>query len=606
MDCQWRLAMLTFLICACQPVATPLLEVNAVEPSAAEMDDVLTLRGEGFAEGATAHVQFSGVVWRAGDAPADSFVARTLAKATSKTELEVTLDRKLISQFAGEGSRHATFSGKVSVAFASRLEGAPPVTGVSQLVVLDFFSDLERETKAASTKQPEEFFGLKVLPHQGGLRVTFVEPANRAAQAGIERGDIIRSFGGLSTFDVKDLEPHPGQRAAVIGVWRKAEGARNLTLDCAGFSPPDARGWAPGLTLLAAGLIVFLLFRGLVLRLVAFVELRRAQARRRSRAPRRTVVRTLLRARVSLVLFLAVSALFALIGLRAVGIASEFDLVLLYAASAACLSVAQFLSGGLVFPGKTSLISDAPPTWSLVRGIRASGRCLVWHVIVGLALLSVVMESGTLGLNPVAIEETGLSGIRLFSSPSSFLAGTVLLVAIFVEGLVRYHKGTDRRGTTKQVQEDKRSLARQLGPKGIQAVAQGLRNFHALVLIGMVAVLFFGGFTFFGLPTSNMFGVLWFQVKFSLIYVAYVALRETVPSVPFRALLGGATKVLVPASTVAVLVVPIWAVLSVPRWFSESLAWSSLLALALFLAYAFFRLRKRIELDSAQGLNPWV
>ncbi len=211
----------------------PLVEVTELAPRAVEVGDRLELRGTGFPQGRPARVTFEGVIHRAGEGDASASIDADGTVATTE-RIEVSFGEALEERFCGRGDRaaHATFVGDVSVAFASRNPGAPPLVGVLRGITLD----VRPTSVRADVLKARADEGARVLAFLGittgvatarGLPIEEVKRGSIAEGAGIQMGDFLAAVDGVHVTGLEDVLPSSSRDARLT--LRRAEEATEDT-----------------------------------------------------------------------------------------------------------------------------------------------------------------------------------------------------------------------------------------------------------------------------------------------------------------------------------------------------------------------------------------
>lgn len=217
-------------LAGCQRDAVPpLVEVTELAPRAIEVGDRLELRGAGFPQGRPARVTFDGVVHRAGEADASASIDADGVVASTE-RVEVVVNEALEERFCGPSDRavHATFVGDVSVAFASKSPGAPPLVGVLRGITLDVRPVSVRvdvlKARADEGARVLAFLGLATgVPTARGLPIDEVKRGSIAEGAGIRTGDFLAAVDGVHVTGVEDVLPS-SSRDARLTLRRVEEG----------------------------------------------------------------------------------------------------------------------------------------------------------------------------------------------------------------------------------------------------------------------------------------------------------------------------------------------------------------------------------------------
>lgn len=552
-----------FLLAGCQTAPPELVHVFDAAPREVERNDTLIVRGSGYPPGEPGLLQFEGELFRAGTEPERAFSFEAEFSAETDERAVLVVDSRMIAAFTEteEGPRHATFRGTARVSFAPNLEGAPPIQGSGQ-VVLDVYPASDA---AAIDEELEQFYGAEFDLGHSGVQLASLLPDGRLGRAGLEAGDQIVSFCGLSTLRPSDLEPHAGQRGCELQVVPTEAGAPGAPfpawIDTEGYRPLPARSFRWGLALL----VPIALWLGLsqlhwMHTLLWLLGLWRRGKDREGADARRPEPERL---PLGFVPFLITSAGFAAIELEPVPALRDLDLLFLFASVALLELATAFLRGGRRERG-----------FSLGRGLLGLFGHVPLQLCLAFTFLAVVVERASLGLSS-AHETLSWQG-GPWASPTSFLSCLVLA-----------------------------TLA--LG-RSTRATPQLLAQSSSLLLLGSVVFLFFGGTRAPSwLEAGASSGLVWFELKFTLAYLVWLIgqrglgrLRVSLP----RATVG---RMLLPASGLALVLGPVWLADVWPDWLRDSTR-AGLLGLiaAVAVATATLVLTADRSNDGLGTTNPWL
>lgn len=427
--------------CSGQAQRPDLLGVVDVSPRELEVGDRLELIGSGFPEGKVATVTLAGTLHQGGAEVRDVNVVLR-ASATSRNHVVVRVTSELIRELCGPGkeARHTTFRGKLVAAFAPRSSGAPPITGSLPEVTLDFFpAEVPRrvhEERLQHGRDALAFLGLQAEEQEqpGPLLLTGVVSGSRAERAGLKKDDVLVAVDGVQVHSLADIVPSGRSRQAELVLRRgKLETSLVRRIDVEGFSdvPAEDLLWASALVGFAIIVVVLFLMPGS--RLLVWFE-RRVAARlqlvkRRpgksawawmkigvTEALQENIVpgasgEPLLARLVPYFLFLAVSALFTGLSLGQTLLGPELDLGLIFLATATALVTSGLMLGGVTGPGR----------WSIFAGLGQAALVLSFELPAALALISVILLSGSLRLEDIVSAQGGLPWEwNLFANPILF------------------------------------------------------------------------------------------------------------------------------------------------------------------------------------------
>jgi NADH-quinone oxidoreductase subunit H len=459
-------------------VGPQLVSVTDVVPRAVELGDRVVLVGEGFPAGKPARVTFRGTLHRPGEHPETGAEIVTSATVLGPDQAELAFTEPVQALFCGAGDRaaHTTFDGDVEVAFAAAATGAPPIAGTLRRVTLDVRpgavpADAEHEGGRALT-----WMGLHGTASSAGFTVESVDHGSRAEATGLAPGDVVTAFDGHRVGAASDMVPPPGVREAAVAIRRAGvDATRTMPVD--GWrraAPADLMGAA--LIALAALLLVVLLASpvpAIVAAMVQRVASRMRAARGASLRPAMADALPLPGA-AALVDALAL-ALFLAMPLGQYLVAARLDVGLLFAVAATSLAMAALVASG-----------------SALRGVRAAVHVAWQHVPAAVAVAAVVVTTGSLRVQEIARDQAGCPWDWLaFRSPAMLVALVLLLSCARIE----LAAGGPASGVA--------SLTEAPGPAapGATGLAVACRA-HRLLVSGLAATLFLGGWLLPGVPAA--------------------------------------------------------------------------------------------------------
>jgi NADH-quinone oxidoreductase subunit H len=534
-----------------------LIAVLDATPRDLERGDRLALAGTGFPAGKMARVTFRGTLRRPGETPRTNAEVELRGVAVGPERVELNLDEAAEALFCGAADLavHTTFEGDVVVAFAAAVAGTPPVAGTLSNVTLDIrptatgaAAQRDRDAEGARTLAA---LGLHVIPNGGGagLRIESVDPRSRAAAAGLVPGDVVASFDGLRVGSTADVLPFPGEREAAIGMRAAGspeETVRPIAVDGLRRTPP--RAFLGSAMLIVSALAFVLLFctptpSGLSTRLAIaatrpFVSLpsfasfspSAARGRLGQRAPlRRALAHALAFAGRDLLPPAGLRGLpdacaYAALAVMPLGqylLAARLDVGVLFLGAAFALVVAALLSGR-----------------SMGDGVRNAARTAIQHVPAAFAILGVVVMTGSLRVQEIARAQGGCPWDWLaFRSPISLVLSFMLLSAARID----FALAGDSTGVGALVFSPA-VRARATGDGGPGASGAVLRA-HRILIAGLAAILFLGGWTLPGLapaqqdarPLLQWLGELWLLAKTIALVAAVAGSRWAWPARRARA-----------------------------------------------------------------------
>ena len=605
----WLALLAALLGCSGGDAGQNLLSVQNFGPRHVDVGDRVELVGAGFPEGKTATVTFRGELRRPGATPRDVRIVATAA-ASSPDKVSITLDPKLQSEFCGRGdaAQHTTFHGDVTVAFAPRRAGAPPVTGVLHDVLLDVEAPapshriaLERD---AETRRALGFLGLSLAPEPSSdrLRIDAIRRASPAERAGLLASDTLLSVDGVSVYAPADAVPARSKRFSRIVV-RRGRLAQPLEhrVDVAGFHSAAPIELIPAAIALGIPTLLLLVLRsrlGLALRFLSRLLGLRLRARRAS--SERWRPRAILEQQVSLpearalpyLVFLTVSAAFTVIAFGQHLVGPDLDLGLACVAATTALLSLTLVGGGL----------SGGARFSLTAGFASAWATLAHQLPVILAVLSSVLARGSFGLRDAVSAQGGWPWQwRAFESPAALVALTLALIALVPS-------------------------APRTGPRWHQNALAVAEWGQLLVLCGVVACLFLGGWNvpLWGAleasrPWGRAAGAALLQLKYWGLVSAVLFLRWLVPGVDTRSTARWCWRWAVPVSVVSfglTLLWSQWPQTETVRELEREIPWvllGTVLALSgLFVLRIRSGLRRRPDAGASRpaqalaAVNPWL
>jgi NADH-quinone oxidoreductase subunit H len=440
------LLLLAALLFGCQKDGIPqLIQVLDLAPHEAEVGDRIEILGSGFPEGKSAHITFRGDLHRPGERPVRDTEIEAEGTVSSGEQIEILFTEGLEERFCGVADKatHTTFHGEVEVAFPAASVGAPPVVGTLHGINIDFRPPTSRravlEVRATEGERALTYLGIKVSsasPTSGGLLVGEVEPGSRADLARILSGDVVTRFDNVRVLSKADCVPSGAEPFAYLGIRRGGGGEEEqVQVSIDGFKP------APPSDLLGAALVIgvaaaiILLFMAPTAGIITWVE-RRVSARMQSRiGPNRAgpqgflvwladgiksimkedIVPTdsdkpLFRLAPYLV-FGGVSATFVVMPFGQYLIAADLDIGILFIVAVTSLVTIGLMTGGWASNNK----------YSMLGGIRSAAQIISYEVPGAVAIVCIVMMTGSLRLQDIIRAQGGWPwDWYMFRSPVTF------------------------------------------------------------------------------------------------------------------------------------------------------------------------------------------
>ncbi|MFO0616915.1 MAG: NADH-quinone oxidoreductase subunit H [Polyangiaceae bacterium] len=341
----------------------------------------------------------------------------------------------------GEETLHTTFRGTVEVSLPSTSSNVPVLGTLRGVTVLDFnprtpgraiLDERAREAEAARA-----FMGVEIDAASGVL-VTAVVPSSPADRAGIHAGDRLVAFDGVTVESELDVIPSGAERSLEVVVDSPrtdplAEpGApptrATKTLDLEGWKSDTTRDLVAPVLVLGSLLVVLLALGTRLAKVLTWLERRveRGTARHRRDADSalrrwsafvRSVVADhgdkdrgtdggALATSAPYIVFVCVSATFALVPWVELHRRAEIDLGVLY-----LMSFVSYVTMALVTGGH-----DAGKRWSIMGSIRSFARAIACELPAALAIAAVVVQTGSLHIRDLAIAQTGPSSGSIFEA----------------------------------------------------------------------------------------------------------------------------------------------------------------------------------------------
>jgi NADH dehydrogenase len=575
-DWAWLLA-LTLLLAGCGRATPHLLTLKGLEPLTVEQGDDWTLTGDGFVERATAHLVFAGKVSRVGqETTTVSISAETVARAQGTLQLGV--DDALVTQFLGpdEAVRHATFRGSLSVAFAPRNAGAPPVMGVLDEVVIDLFRGDPTPNPEEASARLVQRFGWQLAPNPDGEMC--VKALREGGEPGpLVVGDCALRFGDVNVFGVQDFAPIAFAHHMPLVIRRDgALAPQRVELDVSDLQPPNPGLWRWALGLVGILVLIVLACTTPLATALAVIENGMRSRFRASRARPERQAR-----HWGLAPFLVVSLAFGAAHTGLLRQVRDFDLLLVYCGALPLLWLAQLVRG-------------EGERWSLRHGLGAMFGSSALCASSALALCIPVLHNASLSLRQASLlQGPSPLGFFGFSSPGAYLGAIALLLSAL---LVLLTGQTPARGTSPS--------ARLRGH-----IARTLAETHSFALLGLFIVLFAGGWQ---LPDAWRGPSPWreltvFQLKLSFVYVLLVSVRLRVPALSEALLRPIYWRWLLPLAVVGAVSHLVWVAGQWPVWLHSATAIALSLGTLGLLALTLGRLYRPARPEPAVAtVNPWL
>jgi len=334
---------------------------------------------------------------------------------TAPDRLELPIRDVLVERFCGAGGRaaHATFRGRLEIAFASVHPGAPPLVGVRRDVVLDVIPSSTYasvlDTRATEGARVLAFLGIVPGPSTPrGAPVEQVASASIAERAGIRVGDVIVAADGVHVLSLADIVP-VSSRSIELVVRPSDTGVEEpKTLPLVGYAGDRVpREYEPALVMLALGIALFAF-----LLLPGPDRLVKLEARLATRVRRQPRVDVIGRGRAAAASILG-AALVTAFGVLPYVVHPDVDGIVLLVVSLA-LVVRLRIHG------------------RFVSALAAAMRALPLALVAVLAVFAVLAERGTLAF----VEVVRGQGVYPWQWTATRHPGGLVLAAAFVGALV--------------------------------------------------------------------------------------------------------------------------------------------------------------------------
>ena len=596
------LAVLSVLGCSQRAGGPELLQVVDVQPRDIDVGDRIEVIGINLptGEGREAVVEFRGELRRPGQTPLiDQHIVVERAKV-SGDKVTMVLTEGLQSAFCGRGDDaiHTTFVGDVTVTVPSSAPDNAPVTGTVQRISVDFRAPSPRravlEARHKEGLRALEFMGVTVSvdsPASGGLKVEKVRPSSPAEKRGVLPGDLVTSFQGIKVLSVGDMAVNGFSETPALVVQRGGQDLPAVQVDMKGFEG------APPVDLLGAGLVlgiataIILLFMAPTAGIITWVE-RRVAGRMQSRiGPNRAGpqgflvwladgVKSILKEDIiptesdqwlfrlaPYLVFMGVSATFVVMPFGQKLIAADLDIGILFVIAVTSLVTIGLMTGGWASNNK----------WSLLGGIRSAAQIISYEIPGAVAIVCLVMMTGSLRLQDIIGAQGGTGAHVLdvggwpwywyvFRNPITFGLFFLYFTTALAEG---------NRGPFDLPEAESELVA------GYSTEYSGMRYLffffaewaNVFVMAGIASALFLGGWQIPGVSPAQqeasfalqLVGVGIFLAKSWVLIFIVIWVKWTLPRVRIDQMMNLCWKWFVPMSFGAFLLTALWMVASVPK-----------------------------------------
>ncbi|MGK3999536.1 NADH-quinone oxidoreductase subunit NuoH [Sorangium sp. So ce1024] len=638
------LALLGAAGCDRSRTAPELLNVIDVVPREVDLGDRIEILGTNLPTTVAreAVVTFRGTLRRPGQAPLTGQRIEIDGAQISPSKVSLVFSEGLQARFAGRGDDavHTTFHGDVVVEIPATTRGGLPVAGTVRGVTIDFIPPTPRraviEAREKEGARALAFLGLEVAaesPPSGGLVVTGVRDGSPASRARIAPGDVITSFEGVKVLSRGDVIPSGHERLSAVGVRRGDAAPSEVRISTEGFhasAPTDLLG--AGIILGVAAAII-LLFMAPTAGIITWVE-RRVSARMQSRigpnraGPQGFLVwiadgiksilkedvipaesdRALFRLAPYLV-FVGVSATFVVMPFGQYLIAADLDIGILFVIAVTSLVTIGLMTGGWASNNK----------WSLLGGIRSAAQIISYEIPGAVAIVCIVMMTGSLRLQDIigAQGGTGASFLDVggwpwywfvFRNPITFALFFLYFTTALAEG---------NRAPFDLPEAESELVA------GYSTEYSGMRYLffffaewaNVFVMCGIASALFLGGWQIPGVSPAQqegsfglqLLGVFLFLLKSWLLVFVVIWIRWTLPRVRIDQMMNLCWKWFVPLSFGAFALTALWMVIGVGKTVQLVI---SVVTFAVW-AYLLVHFIRRVQYNLRQAkvalhLNPFL
>ncbi len=580
----------------CQKESIPqLIQVLDFAPHEVEVGDRMEVLGTGFPQGKTAHLVFTGKLSRPGQRPVSGAEIETDGLVTSPEQIEVQLTEGLEALFCGPDDKaaHTTFKGEVQVSFPAAMAGAAPITGTLHKVEVDFRPPTARraviEARATEGERTLRYLGISVAsnsPPAGGLLISAVEPGSRADRARVLTGDLLTTFDDVRVLSKADIVPSGADPFAYLGVVHGGRPAgaggtepeETIPVSIDGFKPSPPSDLLGAALVLGVAAVVILLFMAPTAGIITWVE-RRVAARMQSRiGPNRAgpqgfliwladgiksimkedIVPTdsdqpLFRLAPYLV-FAGVSATFCVMPFGQYLIAADLDIGILFIVAVTSLVTIGLMTGGWASNNK----------YSMLGGIRSAAQIISYEVPGAVAIVCIVMMTGSLRLQEIIHAQGGEPWKWfMFRNPVTFGLFFLYFTTALAEG---------NRAPFDLPEAESELVA------GYSTEYSGMRYLffffaewaNVFVMCGIATALFLGGWQLPGVRPDQqeahfglqLCGSVLFLLKAWFLIFVVIWIRWTLPRVRIDQMMNLCWKWFVPLSFAAFLLTAAWVVWS--------------------------------------------
>jgi NADH-quinone oxidoreductase subunit H len=257
------------------------------------------------------------------------------------------------------------------------------------------------------------------------------------------------------------------------------------------------------------------------------------------------------------IVFIGTYAAFAVLPFSSSYIGSGVDLGLFYIIAVSALVVIGILMAGWASNNK----------WSLFGAIRSASQIISYEIPAALAVLAVVMITGTMNMDTISrFQAGGIQNWLIFGGPltqaANPLVHKLLLVPVMIvlAGIYYVCSMAEVNRTPFDIPEAESELVQGYNTEytGMKFALFYLAEYANLFVVSAIAVvLFFGGWTspFGSFMSGPIWDAFWFIMKGMLFVCVNIWLRWTLPRLRVDQLMYVSWKVLVPFALVCVVLV---------------------------------------------------
>lgn len=577
-----------------------LLNVIDVAPHDVEVGDTVEVLGTNLPSNDVGNVSvvFEGKLHRPGEDPVAVEGLEVTGAKASPDMVTFTFTEALQAKFCGVEAVHTTFRGDILVRFDPTADGGQAVHGRVVNIVMDFRPPSPRrvvmQARTDEGKKALAFMGIETnvegSPASGGMLISNVRAQSPADQTGLVANDVLLAFNGVAISSLADIAPS-NSGLTDITIKRGDAPPQVRQISMAGYKPSAIPADILGaLLILGIAAFILLIFMAPTAGIITWVE-RRVSARFQSRVgPNRAgpqgflvwiadgiksihkedIIPTesdeaLFRLAPYLV-FIGVSATFVVMPFGQYLIAADLDIGILFVIAVTSLVAIGLMTGGWASNNK----------WSLLGGIRAAAQVISYEIPAAVAIVCVVMMSGSLRMQDIIIAQGGAGDMFLtqggwpwywyvFKNPITFALFFLFFTTALAEG---------NRAPFDLPEAESELVA------GYSTEYSGMRYLffffaewaNVFVFCGIASALFLGGWQVPGVTPSDqeaslglqLFGTFLFLLKSWILIFVVVWIRWTLPRVRIDQLMNLCWKWFVPMAFAAFISIALLMLVQLP------------------------------------------